>query len=353
MANRRQHPLSVFTETNYLHAFANPSYITHLFWAQWQTVPLPEPGHFAGQTIIVTGANVGLGLEAVRHFARLGAARVIVACRSVEKAEAAVANVRQSLTPEQAAACKLEAWDVDLGSFASVSAFGKRAAKELDRLDAVVENAGIAAGEYTPLEGHESSITVNVLSTFYMALLLLPLLRRTASQHNVRPHLTVISSDAHFFARFDEQHQPSIFGALQDPKTMSHDRYNVSKLLEILAVRELAGILDKNRIPVTVNTVNPGLCRTQLFRALPFGIRHLVHGVLYTVGRTASMGARTLVSAAAAGPETHGQYLDTTEVWPVSTYVTSKAGAKAQHRVWVEMLSILEGVHPDISKNIE
>ncbi|CAK7226247.1 hypothetical protein SCUCBS95973_006136 [Sporothrix curviconia] len=372
MAHRRQHPLSIFTETNYLHVFANPGYITHLAWAQWQTVPLPEPGFFAGQTIIVTGANVGLGLEAVRHFARLGAARVIVACRSVEKAEAAVANVRQSLTPEQDAACTLEAWDVDLGSFVSVAAFGRRAAAELDRLDAVVENAGIATGEYTPLEGHESSITVNVLSTFYMALLLLPLLRRTAAQHNVRPRLTVVSSEAHFFARFAEQHAPSIFDALKDPHAMSHDRYNVSKLLEILAVRALAGVLDdrnknknknKNKDKnknnhaaasfVTVNTVNPGLCRTQLFRTLPFGIRHLVHGVLYTVGRTASMGARTLVSAAAAGPETHGQYLDTTAVWPVSTYVTSEAGAKAQQRVWAEMLGILEDVHPGISGNIE
>lgn len=317
-------------------------------------MPLPAPGHFAGQTIIVTGANVGLGLEAVRHFARLGAARVIAACRSVEKAEAAVADVKQSLSPEQAAACTLEAWDVDLGSFASVAAFGKRAAAELDRLDAVVENAGVAAGNYTPLEGHESSITVNVLSTFYMALLLLPLLRRTAAQHNVRPNLSVVSSDAHFFARFAEQHQPSIFAALQDPASITHDRYNVSKLLEILVVREMARVLDdNNHIPVTVNTLNPGLCRTQLFRSLPFGIRHLVHGVLYTVGRTAEMGARTLVSAAAAGPETHGQYLDTTEVWPVSTYVTSEAGAKAQRRVWTELLGILEGVHPGISKNID
>ncbi|KJR84784.1 short chain dehydrogenase reductase [Sporothrix schenckii 1099-18] len=353
MADRRQHPLSVFTETNYLHAFFNPGYVKHVVWAQWQTVPLPAPGHFAGQTIIVTGANVGLGLEAVRHFARLGASRVIVACRSVDKAAAAVANVKQSLTPEQAAACTLEAWDVDLGSFASVAAFGARAAKELDRLDAVVENAGVAAGTYTPLEGHESSITVNVLSTFYLALLLLPLLRRTAAQHNVRPNLAVVSSDAHFFARFAEQHRPSIFAALQDPASMSHDRYNVSKLLEILVVREMAHVLDDRHIPVTVNTLNPGLCRTQLFRSLPFGVRHLVHGGLLVVGRTAEMGARTLVSAAAAGPETHGQYLDTNEVYPVSTYVTSAAGAQAQGRVWTELLGILEGVHPGISANLE
>ena len=332
----------------------SPGYVAHFFWAQWYTVPLPAPGSFAGQTIIVTGANVGLGLEAVRHFARLGAARVIVACRSVEKAEGAVADVRQSLSAEQNAACQLEAWEVDLGSFASVAAFGERAAAELGRLDAVVENAGIAAAEYAVLEGYESSITVNVLSTVYMALLLMPLLRRTAAQHNVRPRLTLTSSEAHYFARFDEQHAtPSIFDLFKGPQTMTHDRYNVSKLLEILAVRELASILDKAGVPVTVNAVNPGLCRTQLFRALPFGVRQAVQGLLHVVGRTASMGARTLVSAAAGGPETHGQYLDSAAVWPASKFVTSEAGATAQHRVWAEILGILEGVHPGISKNIE
>ncbi|CAK7563757.1 MAG: hypothetical protein SEPTF4163_001633 [Sporothrix epigloea] len=352
MANTEQRPAS--TGTSYLGGFAIPSYITHFFLAQWQTVPLPEPGYFAGQTILVTGANVGLGLEAVRHVARLGAARVIVACRSVEKAEAAVANVRQSLTPEQNAACALEAWDMDLGSFASVAAFGRRAVAKLDRLDAVIENAGISVGtDFTLLEGYESTITVNVLSVFYLALLLLPLQRRTAVQHNVRPRLTIVSSLAHFMTPFAEQHEPVIFDALKDPKKMSHDRYNVSKLLEVLAVRELAGILEKNNTPVTVNTVNPGLCRTQLFRTLPFGFRYLMLGAVYALGRTAAMGARTLVAGAAGGPETHGQYMDTGVVYPVSTYVTSEAGVDAQHRVWTEMLSILEGVHPGISKSIE
>lgn len=134
---------------------------------------------------------------------------------------------------------------------------------------------------------------------------------------------------------------------------MTHDRYNVSKLLEVLVVRELAGILDENKVPVTLNALNPGLCRTQLFRSLPFGIRHVVQGILYTIGRPPEMGSRTLVSAAAAGPETHGQYLDTAEVWHVSNFVASDEGAEAQRRVWAELLGILEGVQPGISKNIE
>ncbi|CAK7263075.1 hypothetical protein SEPCBS119000_000298 [Sporothrix epigloea] len=350
MSTSQQQPS---TGSSYLDALV-PRYITHFFRAQWQTVPLPEPGYFAGQTIIITGANAGLGLEAVRHAARLGAARLIVACRSVEKAEGAIADVRQSLTPEQNAACAFEAWDVDMGSFASVAAFARRADAQLDRLDAIIENAGISVGtDFTLFEGYESTITVNVLSTIYLALLLLPLQRRTAAQYNVRPRLTIVSSLAHFMTPFVEQRAPVIFDALKDPKTMSHDRYNVSKLLEVLAVRELAGILEKNGVPVTVNTVNPGLCRTQLFRTLPLVFRYVMLAGTYAIGRTSSMGARTLIMGAAGGPETHGQYMDTGEVYPVSTFVTSQAGVDAQRRVWTEMLGILEGVHPGISKNVE
>ncbi len=177
------------------------AYIAHFLKAQFTTVPLPAPGHFAGQTIIVTGAGSGLGLEAVRHLTRLGAARIIVACRSVAKGEVAIADVEKSLAASavpDGSSCTFEAWDVDLGSFASVAAFCERAGHDLDRVDAVVESAGVVMEERVEHEGHESTLTVNVLSTMLMALLMLPLLRRTAAKHNTRPRLVIVSSDAHF-----------------------------------------------------------------------------------------------------------------------------------------------------------
>src|SRR6185437_7107197 len=91
-----------------------------------------------GQTIIVTGANVGLGLEAARHFVRLGAARVILAVRSVEKGEQAKADIETSTSCGKDV---VQVWPVDLGSFESVKQFCRRADAELDRLDALVENA--------------------------------------------------------------------------------------------------------------------------------------------------------------------------------------------------------------------
>lgn len=85
---------------------------------------------------------------------------------------------------------------MDLSSYESVKQFCSRASK-LDRLDIVTENAGLATPHYQEVEGMESTITVNVISTFLMALLLLPKLRADAIKFNILPRLTIVASDAH------------------------------------------------------------------------------------------------------------------------------------------------------------
>lgn len=144
----------------------------------------------------MTGANVGLGLEAARHLIRLNAAKVIIGCRSADKGARAKANLERSLGRAKDV---VEVWPLDLSSFESVKEFCARA-DTLDRLDVVVENAGVAmvSPKGTLAEGYECTITVNVISTFLMALLLLPTLRKTASRFNTRPRLVIVSSDAHF-----------------------------------------------------------------------------------------------------------------------------------------------------------
>lgn len=146
----------------------------------------------------MTGANVGLGLEAARHFVRLDAAKVVLACRDTEKGERAKTDIERSTARNGV----VEVWPLDLCSFESVKQFCRRA-DQLQRLDVVVENAAVAmVGPSGALaEGYESTITVNVVSTFLMALLLLPTLKRTAIEFNVQPNLVVVSSDAHFMVR--------------------------------------------------------------------------------------------------------------------------------------------------------
>ena len=170
-----------------------------------QFIALPYPTRsFAGETVIVTGSNVGLGLEAARHFARLDAAKVILAVRSIAKGEEAARSIEE--TTGRKGVC--EVWQLDMGNWDSVKAFAKRAA-ELDRLDVVVENAGIAVLKYTQMEGMESTVAVNVVGTFLLALDLLPVLRASGKKHGTTPVLVIVSSSVHgdvsvlFSAAFD------------------------------------------------------------------------------------------------------------------------------------------------------
>ncbi|KAF4154433.1 hypothetical protein CNMCM8927_008762 [Aspergillus lentulus] len=142
--------------------------------AQLQSIPLPTTS-FAGQTVIITGSNTGLGLEAARHFVRLDAARVILAVRSVKKGEDAKASIEASTDRKNI----VEVWQVDMSNYDSIKDFVKKC-DSLDRLDVVVANAGVLRNTYEECEGTEISITVNVIGTFLLALGLFPVLRRIA-----------------------------------------------------------------------------------------------------------------------------------------------------------------------------
>lgn len=82
-------------------------------------------------------------------------------------------------------------------------------AAQLERLDVVIENAGIAVPTYEEFEGMECTITVNVISAFFMALLLLPKLRADAVKFNMVPRLTIVASDAHEQVCTSHIHYPS------------------------------------------------------------------------------------------------------------------------------------------------
>lgn len=89
-----------------------------------------------------------------------------------------------------------------------------------------MENAGISKHVWTTAEDNEATITTNVVSTFLLALALLPKLRETASKFNVTPHLAVVSSEVHYFSQMPERHSPSIFEKLNEKETENmNDRY--------------------------------------------------------------------------------------------------------------------------------
>ena len=167
---------------------------------------------FSGKTIIVTGSNVGLGKEAVKHFVRLGAKKVIMAVRSTAKGEAAKAEVEA----ESGRIGVIEVWELDLSYYVSVKAFAKRAAS-LDCLNAAILNAAIATTKYETLEDNESSITVNAISTILLGLLLLPKLRSSAKNWNFEPTLTFVGSGS--YTKFPERKTANPIETLNNRET--------------------------------------------------------------------------------------------------------------------------------------
>jgi retinol dehydrogenase 12 len=323
-------------------------FVRYFLYSQLFIKPPYPKTDWSSKTVIVTGSNTGLGKEAARHFVRLGAAKVILAVRNLSKGEAAKEDIvnSQSIRPEV-----VEVWELDLGSFESVKRFAERCG-HLERIDAVVENAGIAVFEFRRVEGYESMITVNVVSTFLLALLLLPKLKETARLFAVKPRLVIVTSEGHKMAKFPvakntKKSGEEIFGVLSDEKkTDMSEQYMVSKLLEVLVVRKWAkDFMGSEDYPVILNAPAPGLCRSELTRDWGSGVKIMQ----FLLARTTEVGSRAFVDAASAGRETHGQFLWDCKVKEPSKLALGGDGEELQTRVWSELERILEGIQPGIT----
>jgi NAD(P)-dependent dehydrogenase (short-subunit alcohol dehydrogenase family) len=327
---------------------ASPAHMAKFFWAQlFGNAPTPTQS-FAGQTIIVTGSNTGLGFEAAKHIVNLGCTKLIMAVRSVDKGESAKAAIIEATGCDPKI---IEVWSIDLTSYDSVKAFAERADRELDRLDVLLENAAVASVVWNWVEDNERMITVNVVSTFLLAFLVLPKLKATAVKFNTRPRLTFVTSDTHFLVDFNEKDATGgIFNTLND-KTKSDvsDRYPTSKLIQVFIVREMAAQLPQDSTPVIINCVNPGLCKSELSREID---GPAVQIMKFLFARSAEAGSRNLVHGASGGLDTHGQYMDMGKVTKPATVVVGPGGKEAQERLYAELVEKLERIAPGVSTNL-
>lgn len=194
------------------HCTAAMGFATALLYSQFFVQPPSPSSEFTGQTVIVTGATSGLGSEAVKHLLRLGAPRVILGVRNVAKGEQAVKDL-------PSATSTVDVWQLDLGSFSSVKKFGERV-NTLDRLDAVIQNAGIMTSQFELVEGCESQIAVNVISPALLGYWVLPKMQQSAAKHGRRGRLAFVGSDLQFIAQLEEKSAPgSLLDALNSETT--------------------------------------------------------------------------------------------------------------------------------------
>ena len=138
---------------------------------KWTTKKIPD---LTGKVIIVTGANSGLGYEDAKEFARKGA-KIILACRNMEKANKALSKIQAKIPEAQA-----EIIQLDLGSIDSIKKFAAEFKEKHDRLDILVNNAGILRVPYQKtVDGFESQVGINHLGHFVLTNLLFDILVKT------------------------------------------------------------------------------------------------------------------------------------------------------------------------------
>lgn len=283
-----------------------------LWWAA-RHPPADPTTSFAGKTILITGANIGLGYEAAVKFASLGASKLIFGVRSLQRGEDAKASICQKTGYNPA---KIKLYQLDMGKFASIDAFAALVTKEIPRIDIALLNAGIAAAAYNlSPEGYEMSLQVNVISTALLGILLLPKLRETAAATGQPTHLELVGSASHRDVKpeaFQVGKDESVLAKATSKEFFSaQQQYAITKLLLMYVLKGLSANALKpgtSQPEVIVTAACPGLCRTNMGRDFAFVLKIIVGIFQRIFARSSEEGSRTLVSGTTLGPEAHGEF---------------------------------------------
>ena len=249
----------------------------------WSLHHLPRQD---GKLAVVTGANSGIGLEATRGLAALGA-KVVMACRSLDKAETAAADIRRSLP-----GADLEIRHLDLADLGSVAAFANTFT-EADAIDLLVNNAGVMAlpQRKETADGFEMQFGTNVLGHFALTgRLLLNVLAAPASR------VVWLSSIAHREGRiaFDDLQSEHSYDAWR--------AYRQSKLADLMLSIEMQRRLTEAGADTVSVAAHPGIASTELTTDMMEGKRLLSIIAMPLIGLVAMKPWRgalpTLVAAA-------------------------------------------------------
>jgi NAD(P)-dependent dehydrogenase (short-subunit alcohol dehydrogenase family) len=238
------------------------------------------------KTIIVTGANTGIGRATALGLAGEGC-HVVMACRNREKSE----KTRQEIIG-QSGNREIDLLIVDLASQKSIRAFAGEVKLKYKKIDVLINNAGVSLQEYTETEdGIEWNFAVNHLGPFLLTNLLLDLLKKSGPAR-----IVAVSSGIHPQAKLD------LADMNLKSKWNPYRSYANSKLCNIYFTYEIAGRLNKSG--VTANCFAPGFVKSDFFRyykKMPLGFNLIIN----LIGRTPEKAAETSLYLALS-PEVEG-----------------------------------------------
>eukprot|EP00112_Aurelia_sp_Birch-Aquarium-sp1_P003376 Seg1376.11 transcript_id=Seg1376.11/GoldUCD/mRNA.D3Y31 product="Retinol dehydrogenase 11" protein_id=Seg1376.11/GoldUCD/D3Y31 len=246
-----------------------------------------------GKTVVITGGNTGIGKETAVGLAERGA-RVIIACRSKERGEKAVKEIKTE-SGSEAISLKI----LDLASFASIRAFAADFIKTEPRLDVLINNAAVLMCPFSKTEdGHETQFGVNQLGHFLLTNLLIDLLKKSAPSRIIH-----VASFVHQFASSID------FDTLNNEESYSRMYpYSVSKVANVLFAREQHKRLTGTN--VSVFSLNPGAVNTELTRHVFSDYGEFFVSPFRFFFKSAKQGAQTSICCAVEeGLEKHsGEY---------------------------------------------
>ncbi|XP_056452802.1 retinol dehydrogenase 12-like [Gadus chalcogrammus] len=250
---------------------ANIYTLRALLCGQWSS-----EARLTGKTVIITGANTGIGKETAVDLAKRGG-RIIIACRDMGKADSARAEiVERSGNPD------VVIRGLDLSDSKSIREFAQIINREEHQLHALINNAGVMMCPYAKTaDGFEMQFGVNHLGHFLLTFLLLELLQRSAPSRIIN-----LSSMAHAWGRIQLEDVHS--------ERSYHPRraYGQSKLANILSTRALARRLQDSG--VTVYAVHPGIVRTEIKRHMNLALL-ISWKIVRPFTKTIQQGAQTTI----------------------------------------------------------
>lgn len=259
---------------------------------KWTEKNIPD---LSGKVIIITGANSGIGFESAREFSRNGA-EVIVASRNQARAEEAI-NLIEAELPR----AKLSFINLDLSSLKSIKYFAERFIANFDRLDILLNNAGIMLVPYSLTEdGFEQTFGTNHLGHFALTGLVIDRLKDTPGSRIVN-----VSSNAHHAGKIDFENL--MFENGKDYTPMG--AYGLSKLANLLFTYELQRRLQERGYGVSALAAHPGISATGLADHLfKYRIAGLINKSMKLMFQSSAMGALPSIRAAVDPEAVSGQY---------------------------------------------
>ncbi|KAL1493226.1 hypothetical protein ABEB36_011319 [Hypothenemus hampei] len=286
-----------------------------------------------GKTAIITGCNTGIGKETAKDFFERGA-RVIMACRNIEKATEAANEIKSSCISKENVG-ELVVEELDLTSLQSVRKCAETILNKESKINLLVNNAGVMmCPQQLTTDGFEMQFGTNHLGHFLLTLLLLPKIIQSTPARIVN-----VSSTAHERGSInfeDLNYNKRTYNALE--------AYSQSKLANVLFSRELAKRLKENNISdVTVYSLHPGVINTELGRHLKTTYGAFVEalwGFFKWAIKTPKQGAQTIIYCSVDENCANESGLYYKECATTSPAKAAKSEEDAQ-RLWDESLKLV------------